>query len=209
MKENSTLIAALLDRSGSMSFIQKDTEGGFNAFIEDQKELSGSAEVTLSQFDTEYERVYSNVPINDVPRFELKPRGGTALVDGIGRLVTEVGEELAARDESERPETVIVLVMTDGHENSSQEWSADKVKELVKQQTDVYNWKFVFLGANIDAVEVGGQYGFAANNSMTYGANTRGVTATFNTASGLLGAYRGGAGYAEFTDAERTAALGE
>ena len=114
-----TLIAVLLDRSGSMECVKSDTEGGFNAFIDEQRGEPGDARVTLAQFDTDYEVVYANRPIADVPPLALQPRGGTALYDALGRLITDVGAELAALPEDERPGTVVVVVLTDGHENSS------------------------------------------------------------------------------------------
>lgn len=201
-----TLIAVLLDRSGSMQSIKSDTEGGFRAFIEEQRKVPKTIEVTLARFDTEYECVYANRPLAEVPPLDLQPRGMTALYDAVGRLVTDVGAELAKRPEPERPGTVIVVVLTDGHENSSREWSHTAVKSLITQQQDVYNWNFLFLGANMDAVAIGTQMGFDPSNSITYAAAPQGVSGVFRAASASSarlqaappGAKRGG-----FTDAER------
>ena len=121
--DNRVLIAVLLDRSGSMSSIKTDTEGGFAAFIDQQRGLNRDVRVTLAQFDTEYDVVYADRPLADVPPLALEPRGATALYDAIGRLVSDVGAELAAQPEEERPGAVIVVVLTDGHENSSREWT--------------------------------------------------------------------------------------
>ncbi|PXX67074.1 hypothetical protein DFR70_103830 [Nocardia tenerifensis] len=198
-----TLIAVLLDRSGSMQSIKSDTEGGFGAFIEEQRKLPKTIEVTLARFDTEYECVYTNRPIAEVPALELQPRGMTALYDAVGRLVTDVGAELAKRPEQERPGTVIVVVLTDGHENSSKEWTHSAVKSLITQQQEVYDWNFLFLGANMDAVEIGTQMGFLRRNSITYAAAPQGVSGVFRAASASSARLQRGAKRGGFTDAER------
>jgi hypothetical protein len=165
---NLTHIAFLLDRSGSMQSIKDDTEGGFNAFIEDQRRQGAECRVTLAQFDNEYEEVYRDLPIAEVPPIRLVPRGSTALLDSIGRLVTTTGERLAALPEDERPGMVIIGIMTDGHENASREWTHPAVKALIEQQTKAYNWQFLYMGADQDAIEVGASIGVAAANSLTY-----------------------------------------
>ncbi|HEX5969024.1 MAG TPA: vWA domain-containing protein [Intrasporangium sp.] len=165
---NLTHIAFLLDRSGSMHSIKDDTEGGFNAFIAEQRQQGGECRVTLAQFDNEYEEVYRDLPLAEVPALRLVPRGSTALLDSIGRLVTSTGERLAAVPEDERPGIVIVGIMTDGHENASREWTHPAVKALIEQQTKTYGWQFLYLGADQDAIEVGSSIGVAAANSMTY-----------------------------------------
>lgn len=165
---NLTHIAFLLDRSGSMHSIKDDTEGGFNAFIAEQRQQGGECRVTLAQFDNEYEEVYRDLPLAEVPALRLVPRGSTALLDSIGRLVTSTGERLAVLPEDERPGIVIVGIMTDGHENASREWTHPAVKALIEQQTKTYGWQFLYLGADQDAIEVGSSIGVAAANSMTY-----------------------------------------
>nr|WP_198429247.1 VWA domain-containing protein [Nocardia bovistercoris] len=168
-----------------MQSIKSDTEGGFDAYIEEQRKVPKTIQVTLAQFDTEYECVYANKPIGEVPPLELRPRGQTALYDAVGRLVTDVGADLAARAEGERPGTVIVVVLTDGHENSSREWTHEAVRSLITQQQDVYSWDFLFLGANMDAVQIGAQMGFDPRRSITYTA----------APAGVAGAFRAGAAY--------------
>ena len=165
---NLTHIAFLLDRSGSMHSIKDDTEGGFDAFIAEQRQQGGDCRVTLAQFDNEYEEVYRDLPLAQVPALRLVPRGSTALLDSIGRLVTSTGERLAGLPEDERPGIVIVDIMTDGHENASREWTHPAVKALIEQQTKTYGWQFLYLGADQDAIEVGSSIGVAAANSMTY-----------------------------------------
>jgi len=131
--------------------------------------------VTLAQFDTDYEVVYANRPVHDVPPLELQPRGMTALYDALGTLITDVGAELAAMPEQKRPARVTVVVLSDGHENSSQEWTHDAISVAIRRQEHDYLWDFVFLGANMDAVAIGQQLGFAPEKSMTYAADGDGV----------------------------------
>jgi hypothetical protein len=164
-----THIYFLLDRSGSMQSIKSDIEGGFAAFVEEQRRGAGDARATLAQFDDVYEVVYAGRPIADVPPLDLQPRNMTALHDAMGRLITDAGAELAALPESERPGTVIVAIMTDGMENASKEWTGASIKALVSQQTDVWGWTFMYMGADQDAVEVGTSLGIAADHAVTYG----------------------------------------
>jgi hypothetical protein len=206
------LIAVLLDRSGSMESIKSDTEGGFNAFIAEQRKQPGEVNVTLAQFDTEYEVVYANKSVGDVPRLDLQPRGGTALYDSLGRLITDVGAALAATQDDDRPGKVIVVVMTDGHENSSTEWTHDAVSSVIRRQERDYSWEFVFLGANMDAVAIGQQLGFAADRSMTYVTTGVGVASAFAANSDLVSRLRAapaGTRADGFSEAERAAAKGE
>lgn len=169
-----THIYFLLDRSGSMASICDDTIGGFNTFIAEQRKHSSECRVTLAQFDDRYELVYADRAIAEVPALHLQPRGMTALLDAIGRLVTDAGSRLARLPESERPGTVIVGIMTDGHENASREWTHSAVKALIQHQSEVYDWEFLYMGADQDAIEVGTGLGVAAARSVTY---SRGSTA--------------------------------
>lgn len=207
-----SLIAALLDRSGSMESIADDTRGGFDAYIAGQRGQSGTTLVTLAQFDNDYDVVYQNRPVDDVPPLALEPRGTTALLDAIGRFVTEVGASLAALPEEDRPGDVTVLVMTDGHENSSVEWPKDAVRKLVSQQEAVYGWDFVFLGANMDAIDVGTGLGFAPGKSLTFAASDAGVGGAFSAVAGYTSRKRsrGDRSVASvvFDDAERRGAQG-
>lgn len=178
------LIAALLDRSGSMQSIAADMCGGFDAFIAKESAYPGTTLVTLAQFDDRYEVVYENQAISAVPALRLEPRGMTALFDAVGRFITEVGAALAALPEEDRPGAVTVLVITDGHENSSREWTRDAVRDLVAQQETQYSWDFVFLGANMDAVDVGTGLGFAAGKSLTFDPDPDAVRGAWNAVAG-------------------------
>jgi hypothetical protein len=165
---NLTHLYFLLDRSGSMQSIKDDTEGGFNAFIEEQRRQPGECRVTLAQFDDQYEEVYRDLPLADVPPLHLLPRGSTALLDSIGRLLGETGSRLASMPEDQRPGIVVVGIMTDGHENASRELTHAHVKGMIEQQTKDYSWQFLYLGADQDAIEVGSSIGVSPAHSMTY-----------------------------------------
>ena len=159
----------LLDRSGSMHSIVDDTVGGFDAFIAEQRSTAGECRVTLAQFDDHYEEVYADRPVADVPSLALQPRGTTALLDSVARLVMDAGQRLAALPEDQRPGTVVVGIMTDGLENASREWTHPQVKQLIERQTRDYGWQFLYLGADQDAVEVGMSIGVGAGHAVTYG----------------------------------------
>lgn len=198
-----THLLVVVDRSGSMVPVANDMIGGMDAFFAEQAKVEGKCLVDYAQFDTEYELVHQDVPVADV-KAVLEPRGATALLDAIGKSVTTLGRRFAKMDESKRPGKVIVVVVTDGMENSSREWTAESVKGLVKQQEDQYAWDFVFLGANMDAVDVGTQYGFGAGKSLTYDTNnTYAMSASlsnYTTRSRV-----GDAAVNAFTDSEREA----
>jgi hypothetical protein len=168
MKSGYTHIAVVLDRSGSMSFCASDTVGGFNTFVAEQKKAEGEATMTLTQFDTEYEIVYDFKNIQDVPNLTFVPRGNTALLDAIGRTIQTVGHSLESMPEAERPEKVIFVIITDGKENSSREFKKDQINQLIKTQTDVYKWEFVYLGANQDAIQEGSALGVLLTNALTF-----------------------------------------
>lgn len=210
---NLTHLYFLLDRSGSMQSIRDDTIGGFDAFMADQRQHAGDCRVTLAQFDDRYEVVYTDRPIADVPGLDLQPRGTTALLDAIGRLVTDAGAHLASLPEEKRPGTVIVGILTDGYENASREWTHPAVKALIQQQTKTYSWEFLYMGADQDAIEVGTSLGVQANRSMTYSRDASGpaMAATAAMVGRLRTARAMGAPAADigYTNAERDAAGGE
>lgn len=163
-----THIYFLLDRSGSMASIKQATEEGFNAFIAEQRGGDGECLVSLSQFDDRYEVVFRSTPVADVPGLVLIPRSGTALLDSMGRLIHDAGQELAALPEDQRPGTVIVAIMTDGEENSSTEWTRPAIKAQVEHQTNTYGWQFLYMGADQDAIEVGRSIGVHGDYAVTY-----------------------------------------
>lgn len=157
MKSDLTDLTLVIDRSGSMEEIRSDAEGGVNAFIREQAQQPGDALLTLVQFDTEYEFVHRGVPIKQSPAYTLVPRGSTALLDAVGRAINETGERLGKMPEQDRPGLVVFVIVTDGQENSSQEFSKSRIKEMIEEQQKKYAWQFTFLGANQDAfAEAGG-----------------------------------------------------
>lgn len=198
MKKDYTDITVILDRSGSMASIKTDMEGGFATFLEEQKALPGEAKLSLFMFDDKFEKVYENLPLADVPPLVLAPRGTTALLDAIGRTVAQRGSYFASLEESERPEKVIVLILTDGAENASVEYSYSKIKGMVTEQTEKYSWEFVFLGANIDSFEVAKHMGIQRDKVMNYSSHGPNASAStysvFSSMSKSMSAYRSAPG---------------
>lgn len=179
---NYTALLLIVDRSGSMSSIKSDMEGGLNALIADQLALPGLLTVDLFTFDTEVKHECSLTDPKDL-QIKIEPRGGTALYDAIGIGVTEFGRSLAVMPEHARPETVQVIVVTDGEENSSVEYKASAIKKLVLSQKEEYKWDFVFLGANQDAVLNGVDLGFDAGSALTFAPGAGGVDASAKSMS--------------------------
>lgn len=164
MDKKLTEIIVITDRSGSMGSVQKDTIGGFNAFLaEQQKSVEGRCLLTYCQFDHEYEVVHEALPIEKMKPLDnttFVPRGSTALFDAVGRTIDDVGQRLANTPEDKRPGNVVVVILTDGGENaSSPKYKNGKLQEMVKHQADAYDWTFIFLGQNIDAFAGGAAIG--------------------------------------------------
>ena len=207
---NKTLIAALLDRSGSMADSKEFTEDGWRELINTQRSEPEYCEVTLAQFDTEYEVLYPPTAITAVPEFVLVPRDRTALLDAAGVFITEVGDQLAALPEDQRPGQVICLIMTDGMENASHQWTWEALKALIIQQREVYGWKFIFLGADIDAVEVGERMGVDRRYAMTFDKRSHaGNRAAYARASSMVTGFKRDYLDEGFTDDDRARAMGE
>jgi len=177
MKKELTEIIFLLDRSGSMGGLESDTIGGFNAFIEKQRQLEGETIVTVVLFDDQYEILWNGIKAEDakLTAREYYVRGMTALLDAIGKTILDVGSRLARTPEEERPGKVIFVITTDGLENSSREFTKEKVKELIKHQQEKYGWEFIFLGANIDAAKEAGGIGIHQDYAFNYVASEAGI----------------------------------
>ena len=173
--EKLTEIVLIADRSGSMNTIRSDAEGGINSFIEEQKKVPGEATLTLAQFDTEYEIVHENKPIADVPRYALEPRGGTALLDAIGKTITSHKKRIENTPESSRPGKIIYVIVTDGEENSSSGYNRSQINELITARRDVDSWEFIFLAANQDAIQEAHSMGISAAGAMNYAPSGQGV----------------------------------
>ena len=193
MKKDLTEIIFILDRSGSMSNLEKDTIGGYNAFLESQRLASGDAKVTTVLFDDKYEILHNGVAIREVMPItgkEYFARGYTALLDAVGKTINEVGERLKNTDECERPEKVIVVITTDGQENASKSFSYDQIRQIITHQQEKYGWEFLFLGANIDAVAEAQNLGIQANRSMKYAATVIGTQLLYSSVANAISTYR-------------------
>lgn len=205
--KNYTEIAVILDRSGSMSTIAADTIGGFNTFIEEQKKIPGEAKISVYQFDTEFESLCRHVDLKEVVPLSSRtfvPRGSTALYDAMGRTINELGTYLSNKPESERPDKVVLLVMTDGEENASKEFNSEQIKQIVKDQTEKFNWQILFIGSNQDAVLSAGKVGISSLNAMTFAHSQKGVQNAYQSLSSNIGGYRSGATMdASFSTADR------
>lgn len=193
----------IVDRSGSMFSCAHEMRAALDSYFDESAKVEGKTLVDYVQFDNVYEHVLRDTPVTEA-RATLNPRGATALLDAVGKSVTELGARFAALPEHARPDAVEVVVVTDGYENASKEWTASAVKELVERQRDEWNWDFVFLGANLDAPTVAAGFGFDPNKSITY--DTRNIA----SASAALNNYttrsaKAGAAGNTFTYEEREA----
>jgi predicted GIY-YIG superfamily endonuclease/uncharacterized protein YegL len=193
MKNDFTAIAVVLDASGSMSGITDDTIGSFNQFLAEQKALPGEAAFTLCVFNTDYRLVHDFQPLASVANLTNKtyrPMGGTALLDAMGTTIDSLGARLAAMPEDQRPSKVIVVVQTDGEENSSHRYSLAEIRSKIVHQQEVYSWEFIFLGANIDAVTTGTSMGFTAGASVQYNSTGVGTQSALRAVSASVTSYR-------------------
>lgn len=172
-----TQIVCILDRSGSMSTIIDDAIGGFNSFLKEQKKLTDDATITIALFDDRYDLLYNNVPIKEVELINndtWMPRGTTALYDAIGKTINDVKNAHKDLPKNERPDKVLVCIVTDGFENSSVEYSLEMVKKIIKSSKKD-GWDFIYLAANQDAFSVGSSFGVSCGNTFTFTADTNGV----------------------------------
>lgn len=195
MKENFTSINVIIDRSGSMGHLAKDTIGSFNGFLAEQKAVPGEAVFTLCTFADKHTLVHDFAALSSVPDLNSKsyqPSGGTALLDAMGSTINMVGTKLAAIPEEARPSKVIFLIITDGEENASHEFNRHQIKSMVEHQSSVYSWEFVFMGANIDAIATGAALGVSQQNTLNYDATGVGVRDLYKGVSDSLRTYRGG-----------------
>ena len=186
MRGDLTDVTILLDRSGSMQSIREDTIGGVNAFLADQRKVPGECLVSISQFDNLFESVYVAKRLDeaaDLTKETFVPRGSTALYDAICRVIDETGRRLQAIPEEERPGLVVVVIVTDGFENASRRHNIHEVNERISTQRDQYKWKFVFLGANQDAIATGEKLGVQSGLIMTYAASGKGTRAAYAAVS--------------------------
>lgn len=168
MNTDYTHISMVIDRSGSMSSCWTDVVGGYESIVKENKAVPGKCTFTVAAFDTEYDLIEDFTDIQKVDeKLKVNPRGGTALLDAIGKTIVSVGERLAAMKEEDRPHRVMMLVQSDGFENSSKEFTKDAVKKLIDEHTNVYKWQFQFIGADLDSLNDAVSYGFKSSNVST------------------------------------------
>lgn len=207
-KENSTLIAVVLDRSGSMSTLRESTVAGLNQFLRGQREPEGEVKFHLVQFDDQYEVHKDMADLKTTPdltQADFQPRGSTALFDAIGRTIDDLGRRLASTPENLRPSKVVFVVQTDGFENASREYNQARIQDMIKHQREKYSWDFVFLGANQDAIMSGGALGFLPGQSLSYNGNIGSTMKTFQMVNAAVSSsrMRGAGGQSVFSVAAR------
>ena len=184
MKKNLTELVFILDRSGSMAGLEKDTIGGFNAMIEKQKQEAGEACISTVLFDNTSEVIHDRIALDRVPRLterEYYVRGCTALLDAVGSAVHHIGNVHKYAREEDRPEKTLFVITTDGMENASREYSYEKLKAMICRQQEKYGWEFLFLGANIDAAREAARFGIGADRAANYHADSEGTGVVYET----------------------------
>ena len=193
MKKGLTEIVFILDRSGSMGGLEKDTIGGYNSMIAKQKEEEGEALISTVLFDNETEVLHDRVPLTKIEPITEKEyfvRGSTALLDAVGGAIRHIGNVHKYAREEDVPEKTLFIITTDGMENSSREYSYDKVKKMVERQKEKYHWEFIFLGANIDAVSVANQFGVDRSRAVRYECDSAGTALNYKVMSKMVSCAR-------------------
>ena len=196
MKKGLTEIVFILDRSGSMGGLEKDTIGGYNSMIEKQKTEDGEALISTVLFDHETEVLHDRVPLGEVKPItgeEYFVRGSTALLDAVGGAVSHIGNvHMYARPE-DVPEKTLFIITTDGLENSSRRYTYDKVKKMIERQKAKYHWEFIFLGANIDAVSVADRFGVDKSRAVRYECDSEGTKLNYQVMGKMVSCARAAA----------------
>ena len=193
MKKNLTEIVFILDRSGSMGGLEKDTIGGFNSLINKQKREAGEALITTILFDDRQEVLYDRVPLDRVHAMtedEYYVRGCTALLDSLGEAIHHIGNIHKYAREEDRPEKTLFIITTDGMENASRRYTSDQVRKMVKRQQEKYHWEFLFLGANIDAVQTAAHYGIDRDHAVDFECDSVGTQLNYDVLSDAVSDYR-------------------
>lgn len=193
MKKGLAEIVFILDRSGSMSGLEEDTIGGFNSMLKRQKTEEGEAIISTVLFDDRAEVLHDRLDLNAVSPITQKEyfvRGCTALLDAVGNAVHHIKKVHKALPKEERPEKTLFVITTDGLENSSHEYSYDKVKKMVERQKSKHGWEFLFLGANIDAIKVAGQFGIHADHAVNYKSDSVGTQLNYQVLSNAVSQVR-------------------
>ena len=193
MKKNFTELVFILDRSGSMSGLEADTIGGFNAMIEKQKKAEGEALVSTVLFDNVSEVIHDRVNIMDIRPMtdrDYTVGGCTALLDAIGGAIHHIGNVHKYARQEDVPEHTMFVIITDGMENASRFYRSERVKQMIERQKERYGWEFLFLGANIDAVETAGRFGIGADRAVNYHSDRLGTRLNYEVLSEAISAVR-------------------
>ena len=193
MKKGLTELVFILDKSGSMGGLETDTIGGYNSMLAKQQEVEGECHITTVLFDNNYELLHDRIDIKAVSPIsekEYQVGGSTALLDAIGRTIHKIGNAQKHTADDYRAEKVMFVIITDGEENSSREYSAEKIKAQIERQKEKYGWEFVFLGANIDAIETAGRFGISADRAQNYHSDSEGIELNFRVMSEVVAEYR-------------------
>ncbi|MBO6163366.1 MAG: VWA domain-containing protein [Eubacterium sp.] len=189
MKKGLTEIVFILDRSGSMSGLESDTIGGYNSMLAKQKKEEGEALISTVLFDDKTEVLHDRKPLKDINPITDKEyfvRGCTALLDAVGGAIHHVGNIHKYARPEDVPEKTLFIITTDGMENASKQYSYDKVKKMVERQKKKYHWEFIFLGANMDAVEVAGRFGIPQNRAVRYECDKEGTALNYKVMSDMV-----------------------
>ena len=193
MKQGLTELVFILDKSGSMGGLESDTIGGFNSMLQKQKAVDGECRITTVLFDNNYELLHDRIDIRAVAPITEKEYyvgGSTALLDAIGKTIHKVGTAEKHTADDYRAEKVLFVIITDGQENASREYSSDQVKAQIERQKKEYGWEFIFLGANINAVETAKRFGIARDRAQNYHADADGVELNFRVMSDAVASFR-------------------
>lgn len=196
MKKNLTELVFILDRSGSMAGLEDDTVGGFNSMVEKQRKLEGDALISTVLFDGVSEVIHDRVAISEIKpltREEYYVRGCTALLDAIGGAIHHIMNIHKYAREEDVPEHTVFVITTDGMENASREYSAERVKKMIEQQKEKAGWEFLFLGANIDAVGTAASFGIGADRAVDYCSDSTGTQLNFSVLSDAISSVRSSA----------------
>ena len=193
MNTNKTELVFILDRSGSMGGLESDTIGGFNSMLQQQQSEPGECRITTILFDNAYEVLHDRIDIQAVSQItdrEYFVRGTTALLDAVGRTINKIGGVQKNTAGEYRAGRVLFVITTDGLENASREFTYDGVKSMIEHQKSKYNWEFIFLGANIDAVEVADRFGIGANRAQNFHNDSEGVALNYEVLGETISSFR-------------------
>ncbi len=193
MKKGLTELVFILDKSGSMSGLEADTIGGYNSMLSKQQAEEGECRITTLLFNNSFHLLHDRIDlkaVGPITENEYRVGGSTALLDAIGLTVDKIGNAQKNTAEDYRAEKVLVVIITDGEENSSREYSSDKVKMMIERQKNRFGWEFIFLGANIDSVETAGRFGIGRNRAVDYVPDKQGVNLNYSTLNSTVAEYR-------------------